>query len=184
MVQLKKLVLISLLFLNHSVFAAGKFDIMGGFYSLKAQANNKSGSLTGPGSYMATYSYHFISHLDFTVSYSLFFSGVVTGDMGFGPDLGFTYFPFSSSAPINFKGEFESVNYRDSLRPFVNVSFNQRQFQSVDSAYAGFSGSIGTEYYWNSLFDLKGLFRYQMLNGPEKSTGSYFDFLLGVTLSI
>lgn len=157
---------------------------MAGYYALQATANNKSGSLNGPGSFAASYSYHFIDGLDFTVGYSLFFSKVITGSMGFGPDLGFTFYPLSSSGPINFRGEFENVYYRDALRPFANISFNQRQFQRVDSAYAGFSLSLGTEYYWNPLFDLKGQFRYQALIGPEGSNGSYWDMLFGITLSI
>lgn len=176
--------LLSVLLLSSQAQAVGKFDFLGGFMTLSAKNDRGQGAISGLGSYVATYNYNFFDRVDFSVGYSLFFTKIISGDIGYGPDLGFTYFPFTSSSPIQIQTDRVLMVYRDTLRPFLNFSFHQRQYQSVEAAYAGFGLGLGAEYHWNSKFDLKGLFRYQLLTGPQQSTGNYMDFLLGVSFGI
>jgi hypothetical protein len=106
----------------------GKLDMSFGGYSLSAKSPQGEGRVSGLGSYSATYHYGFFDKLDFSVGYSLFFSGIITGDMGFGPDLGFTYYPISYSGATILKTERTYLFVKDIWRPLINVSFNQRQF--------------------------------------------------------
>jgi hypothetical protein len=165
--------------------AEGKLDMLAGYYSLQATGTTgAAGARSGPGAYTATYHYGFIEGIDFSMGYSLFFSNMISGDIGYGPDLGFTYYPFTRSAGINLKTERIQLRLHDQIRPLVNISFNQRQFQSVQSTYAGFSFGVGSEYHWSDVFDLKGIFRYQNLIGPGASSATYMDFLAGVSFGI
>jgi hypothetical protein len=164
--------------------AVGKLDMVVGGYSLSAKSSQSEGRASGLGSYAATYHYGFFQGLDFSVGYSLFFSNFITGDMGFGPDLGFTFYPISASSSMEVKSENVYMLIKEQWRPLINVSFNQRQFQSSDSSYAGVSVALGTEYSFSEYFDFKGLFRYQLLRGPASSTATFIDFLFGLSFSI
>ena len=178
------LAILSLFLLPLPAWSVGKFDMMGGYYSLTAKAQVGEGSFANFGSYLATYNYSFLDSLDFSVGYSLFFADVVTGDMGYGPDLGFTFYPLTNSSSLKIITDRVQILMHEKIRPFINFSFNQRQFQSVQAAYAGFSLAGGTEYYWNSIFSFKGMFRMQLLKGPEGASGRYMDFLFGVSFGI
>ncbi len=172
------------LFKSLPVMALGKLDMCFGAYSLAAKSSQGEGKASGLGSYVVTYHYGFFDGLDFSVGYSLFFSNIITGDMGFGPDLGLTYYPITSSGPTVLKTDGIYLLIKEQWRPLINVSFNQRQFQSSDSSYAGLSFGFGTEYSYYQSFDFKGMFRYQLLKGPASTAATFIDFLFGVSISI
>lgn len=179
------LLLMALMFLRASpALAVGKLDMSFGAYSLSAKSSQGEGRVSGLGSYSATYHYAFFEKVDFSVGYSIFFSGIITGDMGFGPDLGFTYYPISFSGPTVLNTERTYVYIKELWRPLINLSFNQRQFQSSDSSYAGLSFGFGTEYTWTENLDFKGMFRYQLLKGPSGAAATFIDILVGLSFSI
>ena len=165
-------------------FADGRLDMMGGFYSIDAKSNLGVGKLSSLGSYAVTYNYNFLDKVDFAVGYSLFFSKVFSGDMGYGPDLGFSYYYLTSSGPTVIKTDSVQLRVEEIVRPFFNLSFNQRQIQSTESSYAGLSLGLGAQFVTGQPYDLKGLVRYQSLNGPSGSTASFFDILIGISFGI
>jgi hypothetical protein len=172
------------LFKSLPVVALGKLDASLGAYSLSAKSSQGEGKASGLGSYIVTYHYGLVDGLDFSVGYSLFFSNIITGDMGFGPDLGITYYPISSSGLTVIKTEGIYLLIKEQWRPLINFSFNQRQFQSSDSSYAGLSFGFGTEYSYSQSLDFKGMFRYQALKGPASTDATFIDFLFGLSISI
>ena len=58
---------------------------------------------------------------------------------------------------------------------------HQRQFQSVNSNYAGFGLNLGFERSMDRIFDLKGLVRYSVLGGPGSANATEILILGGIT---
>jgi hypothetical protein len=166
---------------GNPVMAMFQIDALGGIYSLSAKNEDGSGSVSGLGSGTVIFGLEVSPKIEVNLGYSLFFAQVITGDMGFGPDIGLNYFPVSGSRPLRVSTDQISLDITESLRPFVSVSFHQRQFQSIDTAYAGFSLGGGAEIPFSAGFDLKGLIRYITLSGPAGATATHVDILGGAS---
>lgn len=164
--------------------ADNKLEFSAGGYSLTAQTAKRSGSLTSLGVYRIGYSYGFGNQFEFQLGYTLFMSDIITGDLGFGPDLGVLYYPVTDTGIRKVVTENVQLSVEDVVRPFVSLGFHQRQFQSVDSSYAGFSVGAGAEYGWSQDFSLKGQARYLILNGPSSATANQLDLLFGISFSL
>lgn len=172
-------------FLSPSVTRAdSKLEISTGLYSLTAKTTKKTGSVSGPGLYRAAYSYGFGNQFEFQLGYTLFMSSVITGDLGYGPDLGALYYPMTDTGVRKVSNEKLILSVEDVVRPFVSIGFHQRQFQSVDSSYAGFSFGGGAEYGWSEGTSLKAQARYLLLNGPSNATANQIDILFGVSFGL
>lgn len=169
-----------------SIAEAGdnKLEFSAGAYSLNATTAKRTGSLSGLGIYRIGYSYGFGNQFEFQLGYSLFMSGIITGDLGFGPDLGVLYYPVTDTGIRKITTENVQLSVEDVVRPFLTFGFHQRQFQSVDSSYAGFSVGGGAEYGWSPAYSLKGQIRYLFLNGPSNATANQLDLLFGVNFSL
>jgi opacity protein-like surface antigen len=164
--------------------ADNKLELSSGGYALSATTAKRSGSLAGLGIYRIGYSYGFGNQFEFQLGYTLFMSDIITGDLGFGPDLGVLYYPVTDTGIRNIVTENVQLSVEDVVRPFVSLGFHQRQFQSVESSYAGFSVGAGAEYGWSQDFSLKGQVRYLLLNGPSNATANQLDLLFGITFSL
>jgi opacity protein-like surface antigen len=187
---LKKLILFALIgqtlgFAGSVARAAdNKLEFSGGAYALTAKTAKRSGNLSGLGIYHIGYSYGFGNQFEFQLGYTLFMSGIVTGDLGFGPDLGLLYYPLTDTGIRKVSTESIRLSVEDVVRPFMSLGFHQRQFQSVDSSYAGFSVGAGAEYGWTQDYSLKAQIRYLLLNGPSSATANQLDLLFGVNFSL
>lgn len=162
-------------------FAKSKLDIAFGYFSLTATSSKSSGSISGLGAYQFLYRQAFTPNVEFGVGYSLAASGVVGGDMGFGPDLGLYYYPMTSTNGEKFESSDITFSTSEHLKPYIGGGFHQRQFQSTQSSYAGFSFLGGCEYYWNDQFSLKAELRFLSLNGPSSSTANELNLLGGLS---
>lgn len=155
--------------------------MMVGAFSLNATTNEGSGSIANLGNYSITYSSNITDHFELGLGYSLFMTGVVGGDLGYGIDASVNYFPLTYSSRYSENSINSNVSISSLWRPFVGASFHQRQFQSVNSSYAGFGVSAGTEVALDMSFDFKAYMRYIALSGPNDASATQMDFLLGIT---
>lgn len=161
-----------------------KIEALAGAYSLTAEVGATKYSKTGLGSYRIGLLIPMIEKVDLSLSYNLNVSGVVTGDYGYGFDMGLDYYPLSyANSSTVFNDESRSVIIQDTWKPFVGLYFSQRQFQSVRASYAGFSLGGGFEKSWNSNFSLKFMIKGSSLAGPSKSTSVLVDGLAGLVFS-
>lgn len=161
--------------------AVGKFDFSVGYFRLNAETDKGKGSVSNIGAYQMLYRRAVQSQLEVALGYSLVVSKVYTGDMGFGPDLGLIYFPFSLASSYHFESQNTYVSASEIWKPYGGISFHQRQYQSTQSSYAGFSVGAGVEYLWSSSFSMKGELRSLQMTGPQSKAGE-IDALVGISL--
>ena len=178
---MKLIFLISLLtFLPLANAIAGKFDIMGGAYSISAKVGETSQTISGLGAYRFSYLQPFSKNFELVAAYNLSFSSVVTGDSAFGFDVGANYFPFNFANKTSIKVQDLSVEQYDLWKPYGGMTFSQRQYSSVKNGYAGFGLQIGTEYYLNRDISFKSEVRYISMGGSGNSTANDINIMAGV----
>lgn len=185
MMQLKRLWLLSLLFLilmPYKSFAAG-FDFYFGGFSISATTASGSSSKSGLGAYKLSYQVPVLENLEFGLGYTLILSNTISGDAVFGIDLEFQYYPLTSADPLRMSTENVKVVNDPIWKPFVMMGYHQRQIQSVQTQYNGFGLGVGAERALDAQFNLKGLIRYLSLNGAREATATEIDFLLGLTFA-
>lgn len=163
---------------------ASKFDLLVGMFSLNASGGAGDTSVSSFGSYRTTYGHSVFDKFDLTLGYTLNMTNTIGGDLAYGLDVGINYFPFTFSSAQEFERDGVAVKVDEMWRPFIGVSFNQRQFQSIRNSYAGFGLSLGTEYSFNEKYSLKGEFRYISLSGSSESEATEINALFGISLKI
>ncbi|MCB0414004.1 MAG: hypothetical protein KDD50_06705 [Bdellovibrionales bacterium] len=165
-----------------SVFALDvKVDAMAGYFSIDAKTNQASGSVSNIGSYLVSVSLPFAHQFDLNVGYSLIMSKGIGGDLAYGIDAGVNYFPFTPSTSIKAIDDKSFLQVSPLIKPFFGISFHQRQYQSVQTNYAGFGLSVGMERKINAAFDLKLMTRYVSLIGPQSAQASELIFMGGIS---
>lgn len=160
---------------------AGKVEILGGYFDLTAKTDSSSGNVNAVGYYHFGYAHSLLPSLDLCLGYSLMMTQTVGGDLGYGADIGFAWYPISLSYPYELRipGQ-TSFMISELWRPFVTISFHQRQYQSVQAAYAGFGISAGIERSFKHPISFKGEIRTITLNGPRQSVANEMDFFGGI----
>lgn len=170
-----------LLLLPSNSCGAGKVDILAGTFMINATSATTSATISGPGAYMLDYRMPFGASFDLQVGYSINASKGVGGDLAFGPDLGLLYFPLTTSDAVIAASDTVVMEFREHIKPYLGGSFHQRQYQSTNSTYAGFGGSVGSDFnYWKS-FSIRAELRYILLAGPSNATASELDAFVGMT---
>ncbi len=159
---------------------AAKIDAMLGFYTFKAEVSGKSTSLSGLGVYEVSYLAPFKNHFEFVLGYSFTMTNIVGGDYAYGPKLGVNYFPWSFSGNEKIDLPNKTIEVKDFYKPYVGLSFNQRQFQSAKSSFAGFGISAGVEKHINDNYTIKSEIRMNSYSGPSGATASEINALVGV----
>jgi hypothetical protein len=159
---------------------AGKFDIMGGAYSINAKVADNSQTISGLGAYCFSYLQPFAKNFELVAAYNLSFSSVVTGDSAFGFDVGANYFPFNFANKTSIKVQDLSVEQYDLWKPYGGLTFSQRQYSSVKNGYAGFGLQFGTEYYLKRDISFKTELRYISMGGSGNSTATDINVMAGV----
>lgn len=178
-----KYLFIIVLMISGPAFSKAKLDVMGGYFSLLAKTKEKSGSVDNFGAYQLNFRYAVTHFMEVAIGYSLIASKTFSGDFGFGPDIGLIYFPFTSANPIS--AATENVHYTsyELFKPYLTTAFHQRQYQSIQSSYAGFGFGAGSEVYWKSNMSFKVEIRYLPLGGPDSAISNELDFLGGITFT-
>ncbi len=168
------------LFAANASAGQNKFDIGFGYYQVTAKTNTGSGSTSGPGLYQLNFRRALTPRLELAIGYTIYFSSLVSGDSGSGLDLGGNYYPFSSAGPIESSDPGAKMEFEELWRPYVGATFNQRNFQSVQTTYTGFGLIVGVERVLNAKMNLNTDARYIKLNGPKGSNGTELDLAVGV----
>ncbi len=169
---------------SSSASYAAKFDFMAGMFSLDATAGAGKTSVSSVGSYRTAFSKSVLDKIDVLVGYTLNMTNTIGGDMAYGIDFGFNYFPFTFSESKEFEKNGISIKRDELYRPYIGLSFNQRQFQSIKNSYAGFGLDIGCEYSMNKHYSFKAEFRYITLGGSSDSNATEMNMLAGISLKI
>lgn len=161
-----------------------KIDVTVGYFSLDADSSRGDTQISNLGSYSLFYRYELIPQFDFQLGYSLLASKTIGGDLSFGPDLGFLYFPFSGTGMNTATGENITLEQSEKLRPYAGLSFHQRQYQSTQATFAGFSIQGGViQSLWERL-SLRWDLRVIGLSGPSKATATELDVNFGISYQI
>lgn len=159
---------------------ASKVEILTGAYSFSAKTENAKGSLSNLGAYRLNISEKFADHFSVGLGFTLLMEKVIGGDMGFGFDLGVSYFFMSRPSSMKFRDLNFAFETKEIWRPYVGLSFNQRQFQSVRTNYAGFGIAAGVERSLTLPFDLKAEIRYCQLTGSATASATEMTLAAGI----
>lgn len=178
----KRLKLLGIAFFAASSASAtqNKFDLGIGYYQVSAKTNTGSGSTSGPGLYQLNFRRALAPRFEIAIGYTIYFSNLVSGDSGSGLDIGVNYYPFSFSGPVEANGPGAKIELEELWRPYFGVTFNQRNFQSVQSTYTGFGAVVGLERVLTETLNLNADVRYIKLSGPRGSSGTEMDLAAGV----
>ena len=160
---------------------AGKFDVMLGYFMMTARTTQGTGGLNGIGVYSLGYRHPVLSKLEVGIGYSVLMSRGIGGDLSFGFDFSASYFPITQAGPVEANSPDTTVVIEELWRPYVSVSFHQRQFQSTQTGYAGFGLAAGTEYHLYGPVNLKGEGRLILL-GARSASITQIDLLIGASL--
>ncbi len=160
---------------------ARKIELSGGAFNFAAKnsQNRSTKSISGVGAYRIAYLHPFLNHFELDVGYSLLATQTFGGDLSFGFDLGANYFFISTPGDRKTASKSSSVLLQHQWRPYLGVSFNQRNFQSTSGQFAGVGVKLGTEYQFLENLSLLGTARYIMLGGPNQSEATQVEILLG-----
>jgi opacity protein-like surface antigen len=163
---------------------ANKIDWSTGYFNLVAKTATATGVISSFSYYQLAIRTPIRANLEISIGYTLTLSKTfsLNGDLGYGPDMALVFFPFGSAASLNIENKL-GLNFtqHEIYRPFVSGGFHQRQFQSIQASYAGFSLGGGLEYWWKPNFGFRGLGQMILLRGPQKATAQEVDVLAGIT---
>lgn len=177
-----------LILLGSFVFAdcsayAGKFDLGMGYFSISAKTEKSQGSLANIGSYLAGYRHQIGSKLEVSLGYTVLMSKSVGGELGYGPDFGAYYYPFSRNSSLEMDAFAARLSWSEVWKPFLGVSFSQRQFQSVQASYAGARLTVGTERYIDSSMSALIMAHYGSLSGNAGATATEINIIGGISFA-
>jgi hypothetical protein len=161
---------------------AGKYDLMFGMYSYSAKVSNKTTAVSGLGTYEGSYLMPLKDHFEISLGYSFTMTGIIGGDYSYGPKLGVNYYPvnFASNEKIELPNK--TIEIHDFYKPYIGVAFNQRQFQSAKTSYAGFGFSLGCEKYINSNYTIKSEVKMNSYTGASEAQATETNILIGLVL--
>ena len=162
---------------------AHKVSLLGGIYSFSAETSASKATVSNWGVYSFEYMIPFYKQLDFHFGYTVNMEKGISGDIAYGLDLGVYYYPVTKTSNTYFQTPTISLTILDKFKPFVGVSFHQRQFQSIRTSYAGFGITAGSEYALWKRSSLSASLRLLSLKGPEDSTASLIEIFTGFVFS-
>jgi hypothetical protein len=148
---------------------ADDYQVGAGYFSLEGRTSSQTARLSNVGLYRFTYSLDIGDHFEFKPGYSLYLLGTSKVDLGYGLDLGFAYYPLTFNRELALDSNQMSWRHEELFRPFVSISFHQRQFQSINSGYAGLGLEVGTEVAWSEMFYVFAQAGFNFLKGPLDS---------------
>ena len=180
--KLHSLLLLNLLLLSTKTYA-GKYDIMVGGYSYVAKVGTKTTSISGPGTYEASYLLSFKDQFEMNLGYSFTMTGIIGGDFAYGPKIGINYFPLNFSSNDKIELPNKSIEIHDFYKPYVGLTFNQRQFQSAKTSYAGFGLSLGLEKYISPKYTIKTEIKKNTYTGASDASATEMNLLVGLVFN-
>jgi hypothetical protein len=163
--------------------SAGKFDLAAGGFQITSKTARTETKISNVGAYRLGYFHPVLTHFEIGIAYNLVMSAGIGGDLGYGLDIGARYFPFSANNRVQWNSADYSYGFDDIWRPYIGLSFNQRQFQSIQAGYAGFGGDIGCERSLRGALSAKAELRYLRLTGPSQGSVTEIDGYAGISVA-
>ncbi len=159
---------------------AQKLSIGFGFYDLKAKVGQEEASVSNLGAYK--FQYHSIvqEKFELVLGYTLLIEDIVTGDKAFGPSIGGRYYLFGNNTVEVAQLSSFSVSSIKRYNPYLYLGFNQRQYQSIKSTYAGFSFGGGVEAGFDSKKSLFADIQISSLEGPSEGEATETSITTGI----
>jgi hypothetical protein len=178
---LLKISLLLAMFFAQCAFA-GKYDILFGAYSASGSGSGKSTSISGVGSFEMSYLIPFKEHYEVSLGYNYTVIGSPSRDYSYGPKVGINYFPFNFSSNEKITLPNKTIEVVDFFKPYIGLSFNQKQYVATKTFFAGFGLSAGFEKNISSNYTLKSEVKYKTLAGSSNSTLSEVSIMAGLVL--
>lgn len=178
--MLRKIFIAALMIIAMPVYA-GKIEFNWGYYNLDTEnALGVKGSISSFGSFRFGYRHPFWKKFEFTAGYSFIFSDTFSGDLSYGVDAGVDYFILTRSAKVKASSDSVYLSLEDGWRPYVGLTFVQRQYQALSSQLAGFGVRIGSEFAFKKNWSFKGEGRYSALDGSKGVSATEMVLGLGI----
>jgi long-subunit fatty acid transport protein len=162
---------------------AGKFDFSVGYFSLSATTKNSTGSVSNLGSFRLGYRHEILPQLELAAGYTVNTSKLLGGDLAYGMDLGVLFYPLTECCARQSNSGGVIYEFSEKWRPYVGVSFHQRQFQAIQTSYPGIGAALGTEYSLTPSLSARGELRLISLFGSNLSSAREFSTTLGVSFA-
>lgn len=166
-------------FIPFTSFAKGKLEILWApFYSLNAtNSSGGSQSVSSFGSYRLGYRHPIKNNFELTVGYTV----ILATDLAYGIDGGIDWFFLTRPSPIEESSGSVIFSVKEVWRPYVGLTFAQRQFQQLTSQLAGFGLRTGFERSMkNKDWSFKGELRYLTLDGSGSIKGDEIQGAVGL----
>lgn len=161
------------------------FNSTVGYYSINAETSGGKQTLQNFGVYRFIYDIDVAQHFSFRPSYSLYtISGTDGLEFGYGTDIEFSYLPFTRNGAMSFQSPLVSWQTYEILQPYVSLSFHQRQYQSIQSNYAGLGVQAGSSYQLSRSIRLMAYVASMYLNGPLSSKINEFQLAGGIGMQL
>jgi uncharacterized membrane protein YeiB len=163
--------------------SAAEFHLVTGGFLVQASSTTRTGTITNLGAFHGAYERRILPSLELSAGYTILVSGIITGDLSFGLDLGVNYYPFSDSEPFRYVDSNRRLVSTDIWRPYIGAYFAQRQFQVIQSGFAGGGFALGVERALSEGYSLKVIFRHLFFGGTATTSAAETTLLAGITFS-
>ncbi len=161
------------------------FNSTMGYYSITAETSVGKQTLQNFGVYRFIYDIDVAQHFSFRPSYSLYtISGSDGLEFGYGTDIEFSYLPLTRNGAMSFQNPSVSWQTYEIFQPYVSLSFHQRQYQSIQSNYAGLGFQAGSTYQLSRSIRLMAYMATIYLNGPLSSRVNEFQLAGGIGMQL
>lgn len=176
--------LLTLMNLSSAFGMGGKFVASYGHFNINAKTPDTSATISNPSAFHLGFLQPKWNNWEFKIGYSVLLADFSGSDMGFGIDAGVNYYPLSDAGDEKFTDGKVTIRRYEIWRPFVGLSFNQRNFQSIRNSYAGFGLSLGTERYYSEHLNFRTEARYVSLAGSSESEATETSLWVGVVFKL
>ena len=164
---------------------ANTFHSTVGYYSLNAKTSSGKQNLSNLGVYRFLYEVEVAKKISFKPSYSLYTIATTSGlELGYGTDIEFSYFPIANNGPMSYQNANVNWETYEIFRPYASLSFHQRQYQAIQSNYAGLGVQIGCSYQYNQNIQITAYTASIYLTGPLSSRISEIQVGGGIGLKL
>ncbi len=155
-----------------------------GFFSINAKTSGQSSSVSNPSAFNVGYLKPLSHQFEFRINYSLLLADFTGSDLGYGLNVGFNYYPFTSTSDQRLRTDSLDVTTHEQYRPYVGAVFAQRSFQSIRNSFAGFGLITGMEKYYDKKLNLFAEMSYLSLAGSGLSTATEIQALVGLVFKL
>lgn len=163
---------------------SNRFETGVGYFSLVAHNSAGDKTIANLGLYQFAFRLPVFQHTEFTAGYSLYVLGAKKLDLGFGPDLGARFYPLTRPGPTSVNGENVRIDTVETYRPYVALTFHQRQYQSVQSSFAGMSLGLGIDWSATERLTITTAAKIMALKGPLESRIREQSIVVGLSTNL